>query len=133
MTGNQILQGPRTPYFPLNANVSTTDATPTQIFSVVIPYSTTVMITVDVAGRRTGGSAGSPEDGAAYRIHGAFKCPFSGAAALIGQTATFTAESQAGWNAAFSASGVNAVFLVTGATKNNVNWTATYQSGVRAV
>jgi len=121
----------RTYSWPLTAIISTTDATATTIFSVVIPPTTTVFITADVAARRTGGSSGTAEDGAAYKIYGAFK-NVSGSATLIGQGTTFVAEDQVAWGISFSVTADTAILQVTGAANNNINWTATYQSGTRA-
>lgn len=131
MTSFPNFTGPQRTYFqPLTALVSTTDATATTIFSVVIPPTTTLMITADVAGRRTGGSSGTAEDGAAYKICGAFK-NVAGVATIIGQTILFTAEDQAAWTVAFAVTADTALLKVTGAANNNINWTTTYQSGTR--
>src|SRR3954463_2664328 len=56
----------------LVATVSTTDATATEIVAITIPPSTTMLIEARVTARRTGGSSGTAEDGAAYVIYTAY-------------------------------------------------------------
>lgn len=130
MSGFPNFTGPMRTYFqPLTAILSTTNATPGTIFSVILPPTTTVLITANISGRRTGGVSGTAEDGASYVICGSFK-NVSGVATLIGQTTIFTAEDQAGWDAAFDVTADTALMKVTGAANNDINWTATYQSGV---
>ena len=102
--------------------VTTTDATVTTVATIAIPASTTVVIEAHVAARRTGGGAGSAEDGAGYVVRGTYK-NVAGTATLIGSVnADYTAESQAGWDATFTASGGNVLVRVTGAVNNNVSW-----------
>lgn len=107
--------------------VTTTDATVTTIHTVTIPASTTVYIVARVVARRTGGSSGTAEDGAAYEIQAAYKNA-AGTATEIGETAVFTAESQAGWNCTISPSSGNAIVTVAGAANNNVTWHATVRT-----
>lgn len=105
--------------------VETTSSTSTNIISFSAPSATSFAVEAIVTARRTGGSAGSAEDGAAYRIMGLFK-NVSGTATQIGSTAVlFSAESQALWDCAFSTSGSNVRVLVTGASNNNITWHAT--------
>jgi hypothetical protein len=107
--------------------VATTDNTQTTIATVAIPATTTVMIEAHVVARRTGGVAGTAEDGAAYVVRGCYK-NVAGTATLIGAVnADYTAESQAGWDATFTVSGGNVLIRVTGATNNNVTWHVTYK------
>lgn len=102
--------------------VATTDATVTTIHTFTVPTSTTYMIEAKVIARRTGGSAGSAEDGAGYVIRGTYKNT-AGTVAIIGSVnADYTAESQAGWNATFTTSGATVLCQVTGALNNNVTW-----------
>ena len=116
---------------PLTANLSTVDATTTTIFSVVIPAATTLLITAQIAARRTGGSAGTAEDGDSFVVFGAYK-NVAGTATLIGsQGNIFSAKDQSGWAVTFSATGNTAILQVTGAANNNIDWIATYQSGTR--
>lgn len=106
--------------------VTTTDATITTLATVPIPASTTVMIEARVAARRTGGTSGTAEDGAAYIVAGAYK-NVAGTATEIGEGSLFSAEDQAGWACTIDVSGSNALLQVTGAADNNVSWVATYR------
>jgi len=102
--------------------VATTDATQTTINTIAIPASTTVLLQAFVRARRTGGVAGTAEDGAGYIITGTYK-NVAGTATLIGAlTATYTAEDQARCDATFTLSGGNVLVRVTGAADNDVVW-----------
>ena len=102
--------------------VTTTDATVTTMATIAIPASTTVMIELHVAARRTGGSAGVAEDGAGYVQQATYK-NVAGTATLIGAVnADYTAESQAAWDVTFVVSGGNVLIRVTGAVNNNISW-----------
>lgn len=104
------------------SRVATTDATVTTLHEVPIPVDTTVGVTGYVVARRTGGSAGSANDGAFYTVTFAAKNT-SGTAALIGAgTVTAVGESQAGWDVTLSASDGVIRVRVTGAADNNVQW-----------
>ena len=105
--------------------VTTIDATVTTLATVTIPASTTVFIEALVSARRTGGSAGTAEDGAGYVIRGTYK-NVAGTATLIGAVnADYTAESQAAWDATLTISGGSTLVRVTGAVNNNVSWYCT--------
>ena len=104
--------------------VVTTDATPTTLLSLPLLSSRTTFIQVQVIARRTGGSSGTAEDGAAYLRAGTYKM-VAGTPTLIGSvTSIHTAESQAGWDATLAVSGGNVIVQVTGAADNNVTWNA---------
>lgn len=107
---------------PVQDKVRTTNATVTTLVAVKIPVDTTVVVTGYVAARRTGGSAGSANDGAGYRVE--FVATNSaGTAALIGAgSVTVVGESQAGWDVTLSASGATVLVRATGAANNNVTW-----------
>ena len=80
------------------------------------------MIEAQVISRRTGGTAGTAEDGAGYVIRGTYK-NVAGTATLIGAVnADYTAEDQAGWAATFNVTGATVTLDVTGAADNNVTW-----------
>lgn len=115
----------------VTGTVSTTDATVTTINTIAIPGSTTVMLEAYVWARRTGGSSGTAEDGAAYIVRATYK-NVAGTATLIGSVqANYTAEDQAGWTATFSVSSGNVLLRVTGAANNNVSWkSAVYSMSV---
>lgn len=107
-----------------SAEVSTTDATVTTIIRVKVPSTTTVTILSSVAARRTGGAAGTAEDGAGYLRYSVWK-NVAGTATQIGSTtAVATNESQAGWDVTHAASGDEVLIQVTGAVNNNITWLA---------
>ena len=109
-------------YFPIQARVATTDATVTTLYAASIPVDHSVIVSGYVVARRTGGSAGSANDGAGYRVEFVAKNT-SGTAALIGAgSVTVLGESQAGWDVTLSASGGTIHVRVTGAANNNVSW-----------
>lgn len=107
--------------------VTTTDGTITTIATIAVPASTTVMIEARVTARRTGGAAGTAEDGAAYIIAAAYK-NVAGTATEIGEGSIFSAEDQGAWSVTFTPSGSNTLMQVTGATDNNISWIATYRT-----
>ena len=114
----KIIERPAT----IEGYVTTTDATLTTVATIPIPASTSVMMEIHVVGRRTGGSAGSAEDGAGYIIQALYK-NVAGVATLIGLgNLDFTAESQIAWNATHAVSGGNVLVRVTGAVNNNISW-----------
>lgn len=105
--------------------VATTDATVTTLHTFTVPSTTTYVIESTVVARRTGGSSGTAEDGAGYRIIATYK-NVSGTATLIGSVTTlYSAESQAGWDCTYSLSGATVLLRVTGAASNNVTWHST--------
>lgn len=105
--------------------VATTDATQTILHAHTCPASTTSLLEFRVVARRTGGIAGTAEDGAAYVIRGTYKV-VGGTATLIGSVTTeYSAESQAGWDATLDVSGDVVRLQVTGAADNNVSWQST--------
>jgi hypothetical protein len=71
--------------------------------------------------RRTGGSAGTAEDGAGYQLNGVFK-NVAGTATLIGQAVSITHESQAAWTVDYNGSGGNVLVRVHGAANNDITW-----------
>ena len=85
----------------------------------------TVQLEAVVTARRTGGSAGTAEDGAAYIVRGAYKT-VAGVVTLIGAIGLiYTAEDQPGWDCTLTISGTNVLVRVTGAVNNNVTWHCT--------
>lgn len=131
--GNEILRltstatndDPRVSWY--QNRVATTDATLTTIATVAVPSNTTLMLEAHIVARRTGGTGGTAQDGAAYVVRGAYK-NVAGTATIIGAVnADFTAEDQAAWAATFNVSGGNVLIQVTGAANNNVTWHVTYK------
>ena len=109
------------------ARVATTNATQTTLATITIPATTTVKIRASVVARRTGGAAGTAEDGAGYEIVATVK-NVAGTATLIGAVAALvTQEDQAAWDATIDVTGATARVRVTGAVDNTVTWHATYE------
>lgn len=105
--------------------VATTDATVTTLHTVSIAANRTYFIEARVVARRTGGSAGTADDGAAYVLQGTYKTA-SGTVTLIGSvTTTYSAESVAGWDATLDVSGASVRVRVTGAANTNITWHCT--------
>jgi hypothetical protein len=102
--------------------VVTTDGSATTLLSLALLPSRTTLLRVQVIARRTGGSGGTAQDGAAYLLAAAYKM-VAGTPTLIGSIGSlFSAEDQAGWNATLDVSGGNVRVRVTGAANNNVSW-----------
>lgn len=105
--------------------VTTTNNTQTTLHTFTVPSSSTYFIEAHITARRTGGTAGSAEDGAAYVVRGVFK-NVAGTATLIGSVSTTdVGEDQAGWDATFTVTGATVLCRVTGATDNNITWDMT--------
>lgn len=106
------------------ASASTTDATVTTLDTFAITASTTYYIDSVITARRTGGTAGTVDDGATYTRR-AFVTTKLGVVTLV--TAGLTqdaAEDQAAWDCAFAVSGTDILLRVTGAANNNIDWKA---------
>jgi hypothetical protein len=111
---------------PLENTITTTDGTSTIIATIPIAASTTVMVEAKVVARRTGGSAGTAEDGAGYMVVATWK-NVAGVATDIGSASIFSAEDQAGWSVSVDKSGSDGLIRVTGATNNNITWFISYK------
>ncbi len=105
--------------------LATTTNAATTISTIAAPASTTLGIAAIVVGRRTGGTAGTAEDGAMYQILAGYK-NVAGTATLIGSSITVVGESQAAWNATLTTSSGNVLIQVTGETDNNISWLCRY-------
>jgi hypothetical protein len=104
--------------------VATVDATVTTLHTFILSASVTHAIEAIVIARRTGGAAGTAEDGARYRMSAAFKM-VAGVATIIGAATILADEDQPAWDAAFVSSGLADGVLrirVTGAVDNNITW-----------
>lgn len=107
--------------------VATTDATVTTLHTYTVPAATTVALMATVTARRTGGAAGTAEDGAHYTIMATVK-NVAGTATLVTAGATANPlklvehEDQAGWDATIDVTGATARVRVTGAVNNNITW-----------
>lgn len=108
--------------FPVQSRVITTDGNATTIRTIPVPVNHTLLIVGYVVARRTAGSAGATNDGAAYRLEVVAKNTAGTAAEIAAETLTVIGESQAGWTVAASASGGSLLIRVTGAADNTVSW-----------
>jgi hypothetical protein len=128
--GNEVLRLQSTAtnddpnYRAFQARGATTDATVTSIFAHTITDNNTYLFTAHVVARRTGGTGGTTGDSASYIVRGSYKRNGAGPV-QVAQGKSFTAEDQAGWDAAFAISGNDVQLQVTGAVNNNVTWHAT--------
>jgi len=107
--------------------VATTDATVTTLHTVAVPATTTLALEAVVVARRTGGTAGTAEDGARYKLSAVYK-NVAGTATLIGAVSKNADEDQAGWDANFTLSAGDVLVEVTGALDNNVTWHLTLRT-----
>lgn len=112
-------------YFVETVAQQTTNNSPTTMFTYVASGASandTIYIEAKVVAKRTGGSAGTAADSAAYVRRAAFKLA-STAVVQVGATQdAFTVEDQAGWDVGIRYDGANIIVEVTGATNNNINW-----------
>lgn len=111
-------------YFPVTHRLETTDGNAATIATIAVPVNHTFLIVAYVVARRTAGTAGAANDGAAYRLEVVAKNTTGTAAEIAAETLTVIGESQAGWTVATSASSGNILLRVTGATDNTVSWRA---------
>lgn len=102
--------------------VATTDATVTTVQTIAIPATTTVGISCTIVNRRTGGTAGTAEDGAMYELRVVLKNVAGTATEIAAEAVTVVGESQAGWTVSAAPSGGNELIQVTGAADNNITW-----------
>lgn len=114
-------------YYTKQYAVTTTDATVTTLATITLTASKTYLIEARVVGRRTGGAAGTAEDGIAVVVRGAYKTVAGAATALTnGTPATdFESDDQAAWTATLDTNGTDVRVRVTGAVDNNITWHAT--------
>jgi hypothetical protein len=105
--------------------VNTTAATETTIATIPITASRTYFVETIITARRTGGVAGTADDGASYVRRGTYTTK-AGTVTLMGsvQTIGTDAEDQAGWDTTLTISGTNVLVRGTGAADNHVTWQA---------
>lgn len=103
--------------------VLTTDATVTTINTIAIVASNTYMLKVKVVARRTGGTAGTADDGATYWKSASYTTK-AGTVTLLGAVRNIMTdnEDQAAWDVTFLVSGTNVLIQVTGAINNDITW-----------
>lgn len=113
------------PNFKVQQNrVATTDATVTTLDTIAITASNTYLIEARVAARRTGGAAGTADDGAVY-IRRAMVTTKAGTVTINAVQDDLTQEDQAAWDCTLDVSGTSIRIRVTGAANNNVTWHST--------
>lgn len=107
---------------------ATVDNTTTSLGEITLAESTIYLFEARVVARRTGGAAGTTDDGAAYIIRAAAK-NIAGTATLIGAVeAALTREDQAGWAATIDVNADTLRVRITGAVDNNISWHGTIYS-----
>jgi len=108
----------------LQARVTTTDATVTTLQTIPIVASMTYLIEARITARRTGGAAGTADDGAVY-IRRSMVTTKAGTVTINAVQDGLTQEDQAAWDATLDVLGANVRVRVTGALDNNVVWHTT--------
>lgn len=101
---------------------TTTDGTPKNIGGVPLAPGRTYELEARVVARRTGGTAGTAEDGGSYWRRATFQG--TGPTQIGVQQSLGEIENQAGWTAVFAIVGSTVQLQVTGATDNIVAWHA---------
>lgn len=115
-------------FLPSEANVTTTDATPTTIATIPIPDNTALMVIADIVARRT-----NAPDRACYIRRVLVYREAGGSATIQGTINTeFTRESDTTYNATFQVSGNNLLIVVTGRAAHTVNWNVRYTAHERS-
>lgn len=114
-------------YYAFQDRVTTTDATTTTLATITLTASNTYMIEARVIARRTGGAAGTADDGGAWVLRGAYNVLAGAATALDGTTpqTDFESDNQDAWVATLDTSGGDVRVRVTGAVDNDIVWHAT--------
>lgn len=103
--------------------VKTTDDTVTPVYICDVPAGNVVGLEFTVIARRTGGAAGTDEDGAFYKMMAQYN-NIAGVSTVIGaDSVTHNQSNQGIWSIATVSDGVTAVLLnVTGAIDNDITW-----------
>lgn len=106
------------------AQVLTTDATPTAIQTLATSTDTVMLVEARVLGRRTGGTSGTTGDSATYIR--TFRVKNVGGTVTIKHLdSMYTSEDALFWNVTVAPSGTDAVISVTGSADNNITWDTT--------
>ena len=100
---------------------ATTDATLTTLHTFAVPATTTFAVEIVVIARRTGGSAGTAEDGARYKIDAVYK-NVAGVATIIGARTRLRDESVNGYNCDVATTAGNVLVRVTGVVNTQITW-----------
>lgn len=111
----------------IQARVATTDATVTTLATITIPASTTVGLEARVVVRRTGGSAGTAEDGGFFIYATAVK-NVAGTATFVNSQTAVVQQIDATYVAEFDVTGSTVRLRVTGVTNTDLTWHATIRT-----
>lgn len=103
-------------------DIVTTDATTTTLVTVLPPGNSVVTVEGTITARRTGGTSGSSDDSAVFRVVASFKNAGLGSVSAFGNATLFTQADQ-GWTVGYTVSGAQGLIQITGAANNNVAWT----------
>ena len=106
------------------AQVLTTDATPTTIQTLATTTDTVMLVEARILGKRTGGTGGTTGDSAAYIRTFRIK-NVGGTVSIKHLDSMYTSEDSVPWNIIVAPSGTNAVISVLGAADNNITWDTT--------
>jgi len=106
-------------------SISTTDATPVTLSTIMVYPGETIFVQATVVGKRTDGASGTAGDAVTYYIKQSFN-NIAGATEALGSPDQLASEStgQETCDAAFSVSSPNVNLQVTGASGNNINWSS---------
>lgn len=106
------------------ARVTTSNATPTTLWSYTPTAGRTVMLEARVVARRTAGG-GSAGDGAGYVVRAAYGITTGPTTTLFGTVDQWVREAVAGYDATFVIDGSNNIVLqVTGVAGTDISWQA---------
>ena len=103
------------------ARAETTDATVTTLHTVPITASRTYFIEATVTARRTGGAAGTADDGAVYILR-AMVTTKAGTVTIDSVVATLVAEDVAAYACTLDVSTTNIRVRVTGVASTTIDW-----------
>jgi hypothetical protein len=106
------------------ARVATTDATVTTLQTIPITANRTYFIKSVIIARRTGGTAGTADDGAAYEIATGYTTKAGTVTAIVVPTVLERADVGT-YDADFTISGTNVLVEVTGVVDTNITWHCT--------
>lgn len=111
-------------YWYQQARVATTDATVTTLDTFAITASRTYVIDSRVIGRRTGGAAGTADDGVIFHLESSYTTK-AGVVTLLGSATIQSAQDNVNVLVEHTISGTNVLVRVTGDTNNNYVWHST--------
>lgn len=107
------------------ATDTSTNATPQTIITQATEANTTLVMTVHITGKRTGGASGSPGDTAIYKRTVTVK-NVSGTVTIVGEQNDYTYQDVEAWDVTFSVNGTDVEVDVVGASTTQITWHANY-------